>query len=100
MRAGPPAAEGCQTNTARMRYVGGAMAQGHEEMKARLEAALELSDLAVEMYEMKVRREHPELSEAEVAKRVFEWRRTRPGATWGDAEGRPVSWPRQRSRSQ
>jgi hypothetical protein len=80
-----------------MRYVVWDMPCGPAEMKARMEAALELSELAVEMYEMTVRRAHPELSDAEVARRVCQWRQARPGAEAGDAEGRSVPWPRRRS---
>lgn len=77
------------------RYAAG-MTRGHDEMRARLEAALDLSELAAEMYEMKVRRDHPELSDEAIARTVTEWRRSRPGAEWGDAEGRRVPWPRSR----
>ena len=69
------------------------MAYLHEGMKARPEVALELADLAVEMYEAKVRRDDPGLTEEEVASRVATWRRTRPGAEWGDAMGRRIPWP-------
>ena len=72
------------------------MATAHDEVSARLRAALELADLGIEMYEAKVRREHPELSEAEVQQNVSEWLHTRPGAEGGDAEGRRVAWPRQK----
>jgi hypothetical protein len=65
-----------------------------ETAARRLEIALDLADLAPEIYEAKVRREAPGLSDAEVAKRVTAWLRTRPGAEDGDAEGRPVAWPR------
>jgi hypothetical protein len=67
-----------------------------EEMGARLDVALDLADLALEMYEAKLRREHPHLSDDEVAREVALWCRTRPGAEWGDAEGRRVDWPRRR----
>jgi hypothetical protein len=70
----------------------------NETPARRLEIALELADLAVEMYEAKLRRDHPSLSDAEVLRRLAEWRRTRPGAEHGDAEGRPVTWPRAGSR--
>lgn len=65
-----------------------------DEMAARLDAALDLADLAVEMVELRVRRERPELSDQEVQRLVAAWRRERPGAASGDAEGRLVAWPR------
>ena len=60
----------------------------------RLELTLELAELGVEIYETRIRRERPDLSDARVAQVVAEWRRTRPGAELGDAEGRAIDWPR------
>ena len=60
----------------------------------RLELALELAELGVEIYETRIRREQPDLSDVQVAWVVAEWRRTRPGAELGDAEGRAIDWPR------
>ena len=65
-----------------------------ETAARRLEIALDLADLAVEMYEMKVRREEPTLTSEQVAARVAGWRRSRPGAEDGDGQGRRVAWPR------
>ncbi len=62
----------------------------------RLEVALELADLAVELVEARVRRENPQLSDREVAAVVLRWQRTRPGAEHGDALGVPTCWPRLR----
>jgi hypothetical protein len=65
-----------------------------ETAARRLEIALDLADLAVELVEQKIRRDQPELSDSEVARRVTQWCRSRPGAEAGDAEGRAVCWPR------
>ena len=65
-----------------------------ETAARRLEIALDLADLAVEMYEMKVRREEPALTAEQLAARVAAWRRSRPGAEDGDGAGRRVAWPR------
>lgn len=48
------------------------------------------------MYEAKVRREHPELSDVEVQQSVSEWLHTRPAPEEGDAEGRRAAWPRRK----
>lgn len=61
----------------------------------RLAIALELADLAVAMVEQKLRRTHPDATPQEIAQRVRQWQRTRPGAEHGDAWGRPIPWPRQ-----
>lgn len=65
-----------------------------ETAARRLEIALDLADLAVEMYEMQVRREEPTLAADQVAARVARWRRSRPGAEDGDGQGRRITWPR------
>ena len=67
-----------------------------ETAARRLEIALDLADLALEMYEAKIRREETGLSNEQVAERIVTWRRTRPGAEDGDGEGRSVTWPRPR----
>jgi len=59
----------------------------------RLELALELSELGAEMYAAKLRRENPELSAADVEKRLVAWFQSRPGAENGDSWGKRVSWP-------
>jgi hypothetical protein len=54
---------------------------------ARLEAALEMADLGVEMMRERLRRSHPEDSADETTRRLNLWLRERPGASYGDAEG-------------
>lgn len=56
--------------------------------------AIELLELALQMRGERHRREHPDASEEEVAAVVHAWKVDRPGAPFGDAEGRSVSWPR------
>jgi hypothetical protein len=62
----------------------------------RVEAALQLFDLAVEMLRTRLRRERPAASDEEIEAEVRRWVRERPGAEHGDAEGRPAAWPRER----
>jgi hypothetical protein len=66
----------------------------HEAAAARLRLAFDLFEAGVEMKRQALRREHPDWTEAEVQARLKEWLRERPGAEFGDAEGRPGSWPR------
>lgn len=60
----------------------------------RLEQALELSETAMEMVEQRLRREHPDASDTEIARLLRDWRMQRPGAPDGDAVGRVVKLPR------
>lgn len=59
----------------------------------RVRTTLELFDLAEAMVRQRVRREHPELSIAQVDAHVLRWLRHRPGAEHGDAEGSVRSRP-------
>jgi transposase len=65
-----------------------------EVAAARLRMAFELFETGLDMMRQKLRREHPEWTEAQVEARLVEWLRERPGAEHGDAEGRPGRWPR------
>jgi hypothetical protein len=60
----------------------------------RLEQALELAELAQEIVEMRLRRLHPQASQAEIEDMLVEWRLERPGAPDGDAFGRVVTLPK------
>jgi hypothetical protein len=60
----------------------------------RFELALELCELAERMLREKLRRAHPQRSEAEIEAMIDAWFMERPGAEHGDAEGRPIRWPR------
>jgi hypothetical protein len=44
-----------------------------------------------------LRRRFPDASEEEIEWRLAAWLKERPGAEFGDAEGRPVPWPREGS---
>ncbi len=56
--------------------------------------AIELLEVALLMRAERHRREHPNATDAEVEVVVQAWKVDRPGAPFGDAEGRSVSWPR------
>jgi hypothetical protein len=58
--------------------------------------ALELSDLGIEMYRARLRRENPTMSDDELERAVTEWLHHRPGAEHGDGVGRVATWPRRR----
>jgi len=60
----------------------------------RLDIALDLAELAEEMVECRIRREHPEASDEDVERALGAWYATRSGALHGDGDGRPVPWPR------
>lgn len=65
-----------------------------EAAARRLRLALDLFVTGEELMRQRLRREHPELSLAEIESRLEAWLRERPGAEHGDAPGRPVPWPR------
>jgi hypothetical protein len=65
-----------------------------EEMGINLAAALELADVAETLLRERLLRTHPSWSSAQIEAAIDEWYHRRPGAAFGDAEGRPVSWPR------
>ena len=65
-----------------------------EKAAARLRMALDLFETGVEMMRQKLRRDHPDLTDDEVEARLGAWLRERPGAEFGDAVGRPATWPR------
>ena len=59
-----------------------------------LRLAFELHEAGVALMRQNLRRRLPDASEAHIDERLDEWLRERPGAEFGDAEGRPVAWPR------
>lgn len=61
---------------------------------ARLRVALELHEAGTEMKRLQLRRENPGAEEAEIQRLLAAWMSHRPGAEFGDGEGRPVPWPR------
>ncbi|HEV8581748.1 MAG TPA: hypothetical protein VGX68_21990 [Thermoanaerobaculia bacterium] len=60
----------------------------------RFRTALDLFEAGVEMMRQNLRRRYPDASEQEIKERLGQWLRERPGAEYGDCEGRPVPWPR------
>jgi Rv0078B-related antitoxin len=60
----------------------------------RLRLAFDLYQTGEDMMRQRLRREHPDLSAAEIEALVMEWLLERPGAEFGDACGKPVPWPR------
>ena len=56
--------------------------------------AFELAELGEAMFRQRLRRDWPELTQSEIDALVDAWRQRRPGAELGDAQGRPVAWPR------
>jgi len=55
----------------------------------RLRVAFELSDAAIVLVRARLRRQHPDATEADLDARVEAWLTERPGAEGGDAVGRP-----------
>ena len=61
----------------------------------RLRLALEMFGVGEAMMRQKLRREHPDETDAEIEARLIAWLQERP-AEAGDAVGPPVAWPRSR----
>jgi hypothetical protein len=60
------------------------------EARGALSATFDLFDTGVKLMRQNLRRQHPELAEAEIDRLLGEWLRHRPGAEAGDAVGRSV----------
>jgi hypothetical protein len=60
----------------------------------RFKVALDLYATGEAVMRHRIRRQNPDLDEAEVEARLVAWLQTRPGAEHGDAAGRPAPWPR------
>lgn len=65
-------------------------------MAARFQVTLDLFEAAEVMVRQNALRRNPSASEEELDAAVSEWLHDRPGAEFGDADGRPVAWPRPR----
>jgi len=59
----------------------------HDDPGARLRDALELHDLGERMLRQRLRRERPQITDAELDDAIRRWLRERPGAENGDAAG-------------
>ena len=55
-----------------------------------LRTAMDLFETGVEIMRQKLRREHPDASDHELAERLRAWLHHRPGAETGDGPGRVV----------
>jgi Rv0078B-related antitoxin len=60
----------------------------------RVRLALDMYATGEALMRQRIRREHPDLSPVEVEARLCAWLQIRPGAEYGDAMGRPGTWPR------
>lgn len=67
-----------------------------QRIAERFQLALDLYDLSERMLRQKLRRKHPQGTDAEIDAKVDEWLAHRPGAEQGDGDGTPIAWPRQR----
>ena len=63
-------------------------------MGERLRLALDMHDFGVEMLWFAIKRENPGCSDSELVGILNARMRIRPGAEFGDAVGRPGTWPR------
>ncbi|MFI5394886.1 MAG: hypothetical protein ACHQ9S_05080 [Candidatus Binatia bacterium] len=67
------------------------------EAAERLRLALDLFEAGESLMRQNLRRRFPSASAEEIEERVDAWLSERPGAEFGDAVGRPTTWPRPRS---
>ena len=58
----------------------------------KFRAALDLYDVGLKLKYQNLRRSQPHASEAEIQEQFRRWLFHPPGAEFGDAPGRPVSW--------
>jgi hypothetical protein len=69
-------------------------ARAREETVERLHLALDLFAAGEAMMRQNLRRRFPTATAAEIENRLLDWLSERPGAEFGDAPGRPGTWPR------
>jgi hypothetical protein len=60
----------------------------------RFRLALDLYELGEALMRQRLVRENPGMPADEIEARLAAWLQSRPGAEWGDADGRPEAWPR------
>ena len=66
---------------------------GADAAAMRFRLALDLFATGEALMRQRVRRLHPDWSEAQIEGRMTEWLHDRPGAENGDAVGRPTTLP-------
>ena len=71
-------------------------ARSTETPADRFRAALDLYDVGLKLKYQNLRRSQPHASEAEIQEQLHRWLLHPPGAEFGDAPGRPVSWAERR----
>jgi hypothetical protein len=62
----------------------------------RFRIAMDLFQTGVDLMRQNLKREDPDATEEQIEDRLRAWVRHRPGAEFGDSEGRPGAWPRLR----
>jgi hypothetical protein len=65
----------------------------HRRLAERLQTALALHESGVAMKRAQILRQNPDASVDEIARRLNQWLRERPGAEQGDAVGVPRKLP-------
>jgi len=70
------------------------VAEDPDVLARRLRATLLLHEDGVRLMRQNLRRRHPDENDEEIERRLRDWLSERPGAEFGDAQGRPVAWPR------
>ena len=88
---GPPSAP---DTPGRAGYNGPMVADRPDSPAERLRLAFDLFAAGESLMRARLRRDNPDISQAELEALVFAWLLERPGAESGDVEGRSVPWPR------
>ncbi|MEO6595226.1 MAG: hypothetical protein ABIP94_10785 [Planctomycetota bacterium] len=60
----------------------------------KLKMSLDMFAYGCDMMRQNLRRAHPAADAAAIEELLRAWLRTRPGAEFGDGEGKSVMWPR------
>lgn len=69
--------------------------QERREAESRIQLAFELLEDGIAVTRERLRRELPEAPPTEIERRIEVWLASRPQAPLGDADGRPIRWPRE-----
>jgi hypothetical protein len=64
------------------------MTRSKEEIREKLQIALDMFSLGTSIMRQKLRRSHPSVSDPELESKVEAWLAKRPGAEHGDTAGR------------